>query len=295
MNKEKTLFLIEANPNVDIFFNDWIEKGYKAEVLFKKKNKILRAVRRCWLRHNFAFPEIWYNRWFKELDNFETIIIHMSRLTSFMPFIIRKKYPHIRVICWYWNTINEETIPIKTTDEKVEYWTFDDNDCQKYQMHKNIQYYCQPKYLNKKETKTDIYFIGRPKGRTEKIYQIKEFAENNNLVCDFNIVDSNEVIPYSRVKDKLLETKAILEINKKDQVGLTLRAMESLFYEIKLITDNKNIKNEVFYIRDNIFILDEDKNEDLPDFISRPYNHHSDIYKKDYNLDRWFKNFDKNY
>ena len=46
MNKEKTLLLIEANPNVDIFFNDWIERGYHAEVLFKSKNKVSRALRR---------------------------------------------------------------------------------------------------------------------------------------------------------------------------------------------------------------------------------------------------------
>ena len=70
--------------------------------------------------------------------------------------------------------------------------------------------------------------------------------------------------------------------------------MESLFYEIKLITDNKHIKNEVFYNKDNIFILDEDKNENLSDFLNKPYNHDSDIYKKDYDIDRWFINFDEN-
>lgn len=294
MNKEKTLFLIEANPNVDIFFNDWIKRGYHAEVLFKSKNKVSRAIRRYWLKYNLPFSHLWYNSWFDDLNKYEAVILHMSRLTRYMPFIIRKKYPDIRIICWYWNTVNEETVPIKSSDQRIEYWTFDDEDSEKYQMYKNIQYYCEPLSLDKKEIRSDIYFIGRSKGRTEKINQVKKIAEKNGLVCDFRIVDGDDIVPYSEVKKSLLETRAVLEINKKDQVGFTLRAMESLFYEIKLITDNKHIKNEVFYNKDNIFILDEDKNENLSDFLNKPYNHDSDIYKKDYDIDRWFINFDEN-
>ena len=294
MNKEKTLLLIEADPKTDIFFNDWISRGYKAEVLFKKKNKILRAIRRYWLKYNLINSDLWYNDWFDKLSCYDTVIIHMSRLTRFMPFIIRKKYPEIRIICWYWNTINDESVPIETDDKKIEYWSFDDKDCQKYFLNKNIQYYCMPLKLEKKEIQSDIFFIGRSKGRVEKINSIREIAESKGIKCDISIVDDNNIIPYSEVKKKLMETKCVLEINKKDQTGLTLRAMESLFYEIKLITDNKLIINEAFYNRDNIFILGTDNYDNLVYFLDRPYNHSVDTLKKDYDIDRWFENFDDN-
>ena len=292
MNKEKTLLLIEADPKVDIFFNDWIARGYNADVIFKKKNKLLRAVRRYWLRYNLVGSVLWYNDWFNSLDNYEAVIIHMSRLTRYMPFIIRESYPNIRIICWYWNTIDEESVPIKTNDRRIEYWSFDANDCEKYGMHKNFQYYCQPRSLEKQNNRSDIYFVGRSKGRAEKIKLFKNMAESKDLICDLNIVDDN-IIPYSEVKKKLLETRAVLEINKKDQVGLTLRAMESLFYEIKLITDNRLIKNEPFYNRDNVFVLGEDNDDDLISFLNAPYNHDVDRFKKEYDIDRWFDNFDE--
>lgn len=295
MNKVKTLFLIEANPDVDIFFNDWINRGYKAEVLFKRVNKPLRALRRLWLQKGLLKSEIWYGDWFKNLINYDTIIIHMSKLTRYMPFIIRKKYPNIRIIGWYWNTIDNNTKPIETEDKNIEYYSFDENDCIEYGLKKNIQYYCDPLVLEKRTNKSDIYFIGRSKGRKEKIQEIKRICEDNKLKCDFNVIEdsSNDIIPYSEVKKKLLETKSILEINKKNQIGYTLRALESLFYEIKLITDNKYIKQAPFYNKDNIFIVDEDEYVNLYDFINKPYNHSVDKYKKEYDLDRWFNNFSK--
>ena len=294
MYKDKTLLLIEADPKADIFFNDWISRGYKADVLFKRKNKILRAIRRYWLKYNLPFSYLWYNKWFNELSDYDAVIIHMSRLTRFMPFIIRRKYPKIRIICWYWNTVNSESVPIKKDDDKIEYWSFDDIDCENYLLNKNIQYYCEPMTLNKKEPESDIYFIGRSKGRQSKIDLVKELAENKGFRCDFNVVDDDDIIPYSEVKDKLLKTRCVLEINKKDQIGFTLRAMESLFYEIKLVTDNKLIINEPFYNKDNVFVLGLDDNDDMKSFFDKPYNHSVDKFKKDYDIDRWFNNFDDN-
>ena len=143
---------------------------------------------------------------------------------------------------------------------------------------------------------SDIYFIGRSKGRKEKIENFKHTSESYGLRCNFNVIDDNtsgSLIPYSEVKKELLKTKAILEINKKNQIGFTLRVLESLFYELKLITDNKYIKQCPIYNKDNVFILDEDDYDDLYNFINEPYNHDVDKYKNDYELDKWFNNFFK--
>ena len=118
-NKDKTLILIETNPETDIFFNDWIDRGYKAEVLFKKINKPLRAIRRVWLKNNLPFSCIWLGRWFKDIEQYDTLIIHSSYLTRYLPFVLSKVDPNLRIINWYWNTVDKDTLPIKTDNNNI--------------------------------------------------------------------------------------------------------------------------------------------------------------------------------
>lgn len=294
MNKEKTLLLIETNPKTDIFFNSWLNNGFDAKVIFKKVPKVLRAVRRIWLKNNSPLSFIWYNNWYNNLSNYEAIIIHMSKLTRYMPFIISNKYPKIRIICWYWNTIDKDTIPIKTNNPLINYYSFDKNDCKKYSINYNNQYYCMDKNINSNNISSDIYFIGRSKGRDAIINNIRKEAEKNNIKCNFKIIadNSNDIIPYNSVKNDIMNTKAILEINKNDQIGLTLRALESLFFEKKLITNNKTIIDEPFYNKDNIFIIGLDDLKNLHYFINSDYNKDVNKYKLQYDIETWFNNFD---
>lgn len=53
--------------------------------------------------------------------------------------------------------------------------------------------------------------------------------------------------------------------------GLTLRVLESLFFEKKLITNNINIINCEFYNKNNIFIINKDNLDDLNDFLKSEY------------------------
>lgn len=53
--------------------------------------------------------------------------------------------------------------------------------------------------------------------------------------------------------------------------GFTLRVLESLFFEKKLITNNINIINCEFYNKNNIFIINKDNLDDLNDFLKSEY------------------------
>lgn len=295
MLKEKTLILMEVlNPNEDIFFNDWIENGYNASVIFKKVSKPIRAIRRYCLMKNIGTVTIWLGDWFNNLDKYESIIIHMNRLTRYLPEIISNKCPNMKIICWYWNTINKQSEPIKIDNSNIKYFSFDKSDCKKYGLKYNIQYYC-PVKLESTNKDNDIYFVGRSKGRENQIYDLKNIAESKGLKCNFIIVDDNaiNIRPYNEVKKDLCKTKAVLEINKENQVGFTLRTLESLFYEIKLITDNKEIKKSPIYNKNNIFIIGEDDYDGLFDFINGEYDTGVNKYRDNYSLDTWFNNFYK--
>lgn len=288
MKKEKTLFLVESDPS-NIFINDLKANDYKVCLFFKEINIILRIVRRIWLKLNFPFADIWFDVWYKKLDSYDELIINVNRLNHKLFNYISKKNKKTRIIGWYWNIVDNKNYPIEYNNTNIEYWSFDKNDCEKYGLKKNIQYYSYPKNI-KGNKDIDIYYIGREKGRSEKIQNFIEIAELENLNCDINIIHNNNIVPYEKVKEKLSKSKAVLEINIDNQIGLTLRALESLFFEIKLITNNKNITNLNFYSKKNIYIIGVDKYS-IKKFINSDYDHSIDCYKSDYDIDTWYNNF----
>ena len=295
MNKKnRTLILMQTELEKDIMFQAWMEHGYIADFIFKPQSKLMRALRRIWIRYKLPARGIWYGNWKKRLNNYDTLIIYSGSLTLDLPEWVYKGNSDIRIICWYWNIIDEETRPKKMINEKnVEYWSFDIKDCEKYQMNFNVQYYDISLLEIDEKIESDIYFIGHDVGRKNQILQIKEIAENQGLVCDFHIMKKGMTIPYKEVRRQLQTSKAILEINRDGQSGYTLRVMESLFFDKKLITNNKMLLNAPFYNKSNIFIIGHDNMENLGEFIELPYDKSVRKYRNEYTLETWFENFFK--
>lgn len=292
--KEKTLILTQTDPNVDVMFKSWLKYGLHADVIFKNISKPLRAIRRVVATNLPAnFLAGWLNDWKNELDKYETIIIHTSELTNHLPEYIHRINPQIRIIYWYWNPVNNHTLPRLVTDSNVEFWTFDKGDQKKYHMKFNIQYYTGTTNIQKENVKYDVYFIGHDKGRKKKINDILKKIKNAGLKYKVDILSDNSkrYIAYNIVKKRIMATKAILEVNQKGQTGYTLRALESLFLEKKLITTNKSIVNENFYSSKNIFVVDSDDWGKLPSIITSPYDKTVNHFKNKYDINAWFSNF----
>jgi hypothetical protein len=69
----------------------------------------------------------------------------------------------------------------------------------------------------------------------------------------------NFKVDSSKIVDFYKKSKSVLDIEVDIQNGLTIRTFETLGSGLKLITTNKNIKNEVFYNEKSIFIIDRKK------------------------------------
>ena len=71
-----------------------------------------------------------YDNWKKEIDNYEVVIIDSRRAGKFAVQWIKKKYPKIRVIVWYWNQVSaKELNPDFCKKYGCEVWSFDKTDC----------------------------------------------------------------------------------------------------------------------------------------------------------------------
>ena len=172
-----------------------------------------------------------------------------------------------------------------------------------------------PKDTGGKEYKYDLSFIGT--GHEDRVKIVKALAlqlENkqrnvfsyfffpHKLVYYLNKI-KNPHFKYVRMEDvefkqlpfeKLYEiysqSKCVVDIESSKQNGLTMRTIEMIGLEKKLITTNKDIVHYDFFNPDNIMILDrKDPVIDL-EFIDRPYIPLDEKIRTKYSLHDWILN-----
>lgn len=106
---------------------------------------------------------------------------------------------------------------------------------------------------------SDVLFIGAAKNRLDKIHQLYERLQGLGLKCEFHITNVptvqqkhpdivyNKPMTYYEVLKYVQKTSCILEITQKDAYGFTLRTVEALLYNKKLLSDNPILKETPFY------------------------------------------------
>jgi hypothetical protein len=239
------------------------------------------------------------------LGQYNTIIIHASIIKVPVVKFINRISPEIRVIFWYWNPVNK-ILPIENIkDLNCEIWSFDPDDCKKYGLNENTQFFFSNIKLSNKPIEYDVIFVGRDKGRLENLLKLEKNFEDIGLKCKFHIVSNSRFfnfsrnyiyskpIEYEKVLDLIEKSKAILDFVSIGQKGLTIRPIEALFFRKKLITNDRFIKNLDFYHPDNVFILGKDKMEYLSDFLEKPFIEIEESITSKYDFSNWIKRFFK--
>ena len=64
--------------------------------------------------------------------------------------------------------------------------------------------------------------------------------------------------------------RCLLEWTQAKQTGLTIRSLEALFFDKKLITNNPWVKQQAFYHPARAFILGQEDLEQITDFLAAP-------------------------
>lgn len=298
----KYVLLTETNDD-DWAFGEWKKNGLETFIIFNRVCKFLRAIRRFGMKYDFPLKSVWYSKkWKKIVCEADVVVLHMSYLTLSLPKYINEINSNAKVIAWYWNIVNESYVPSKIVG-KCECWSFDPEDCKKYGMKFNHQYYFKTLIQEKNNPQCDVYFCGSDSGRGRLLVELYDIFMEKGLKAKFQIVyPKYEGIPenlkanpqkYEFILENNLNSKVILELMRPGQTGATARQMEALFQKRKLITNNTNIKNEDFYRPQNIFILGERPLNTLADFINAPYDHSVDKYIDSYDVFSWLKKFVK--
>lgn len=236
----------------------------------------------------------------KNLRNCEVVITDFICTPSLVKYF---KGKHINHYLYLMNTMNEYNSKLIKYFDKNNIYSFDIHDCNIYGWNYLSTPYSENIPLPKLKIKYDTVFLGRAKNRQNSILELYNLLETKGLKNLFMILNADNNIPDNLKIDKYIdysdylkfvaESKCIIEIINEKQSSKSLRSVEALFFNKKLITNCISIKNEPFYHSNNIFILGVDNIDDLNDFIQKPFIHFDDI-KKEYTLKNWINNFGGN-
>lgn len=284
-----------------IFFNSqtqysdflYSELKQRDDIIWYKNlnNKYIRSIRdmHTSIKGNsvvkLPFQWIWYNSLFNEdiMQNEECIFLFeegnkFGYNSQYIKYL-KKKYFNSKFVFIFTNPVS--TIPLKyikiinsNYDLVI---SFNQYDCQKwgYTHYSGIYSKIDVK-IDESIAESDVFFVGQEKGRLEEILNIYYFLSSQGIKCDFYIsgVDSkhvekisgihyNHYLNYVEVVQHVLRSKCILEVLQKNQNGSSLRTMEALIYEKKLISNNKNIKVERYYKKNQILTYESYRDIDI--------------------------------
>ena len=297
--ENKRVLILKDNYNSfeQYYLNKLNEGGIDAEFYYTSSS----ALRKVFTHYALPLESLWYGTWKKKLNTYDCVIVFDSLHSANLLKFIRKKYGK-RLILWHWNPIKKDKdIAIwRQTKEICEHWTFNPKDAKKYGMKLNSQFYF---YQNRENSIKDesVFFVGADKGRYEKLMEISNDFKNADVTLDFHVINTDgkddrkyvekTYMEYDEVISHIQKSKAVVEIVQNGQNGLTVRALEAMFFETKLITNNREIRNYSFYNDNNIFIVGEDNNDNLNLFLHTPFQliEKKDIYS--YDANGWLNTF----
>lgn len=245
---------------------------------------------------------------FRKKDSAKTILVAASKnkksLLRMMDIFDHKN----RLILWYWDTVTGDYGFVPPPYKRIECWSFDERDCQKYGMKHNSQvYYANPQnHVYATEEKASVFYCGADRGREEKLQEIFRHLLEQGATAEFSVVESRShaypqeqgwqyvdaYIPYTDYLKKMQSCQVICECMMPGQTGLTLRLMEAMFFQKKLITDNAELLSQPqIYRPENIFIIGHDTWESLPAFLEEPFQPWPEEIRNYYRFDAWLERF----
>ena len=144
-----------------------------------------------------------------------------------------------------------------------DFYTFDPDDAKKFGMKfKHFYYGGTDVCLDGIKIINDVFFVGADKERLSYLkrlqIQFKRLGISYKMIITgtphkFYSKDDKKLlsppISYDEVIQSVAESRAVLDITKDGQSGITLRPMEAMMLDKKLVTNNPNVKNMISTIQ----------------------------------------------
>lgn len=294
------------------FFNDIHDDDIyiEEEPFVAGNNKVISAFQRILKKFGlWRIYSLFLTEWKLKLKECDECIIFDQAFSPSIVEIIKTFNPKVGIHIYLWNpTFKDKSIldKLKKVSAFVHIYSFDKNDCRKYGFTFSPMVYNFTAFKEKEiEFEYDVIFVGYLKNRVKmltELYNQLDAVDANLYFYVLNNVNTTDRVPFQLKKEYLnydkyrkimLSSKAVLDIVQDGQIGLTIRTMETICFEKKLITNNKDIVNYDFYDSNNIFVIGVDRLDKLGTFINTPFKKISEEIIREYNFVDWIKSFSK--
>lgn len=307
----KTMVIV---PGLKYYYFNGIESDnvfVKEERYVSEKSKWKSLVQQMSKRANLPFVyRLFMRSWIKDLHSAGRCIIFDQAISFALVKSLRSINPGMPIYIYCWNPISKNPVLQKKLESVSRFvtaiYSFDKDECNKYGFRfAPMVYDFEAKSLPSRVIKYDVCFVGYLKARGDQISELYTYLTHHDYTVFFYVLDhenTNAPMPFPLHKEYLghreymnvlSESKAVLDITQPDQRGLTIRALETMYYQKKLITNNKDIVTYDFYNPENIFILGEDSLENFHKFLSTPFVQIERAKLKKYNFVDWVNDFNE--
>ena len=275
--------------------------------LYRKEfhNPLIEKHRKKRIENNYDYWGI-LGDWSKRLNEYKKIIFLDSAYSSQVERTL-KEYDGDIIIC-YWNKLDQaDARMLDFFPKKYKLYSYNPYDCDRYGLNYNSITYIPLSYGENNVIKYDIGFGGALiEGRDRDLdiwfgkFKEMGFTVWSDIVATKkwskkylpkNYKVKAKALSYDEYINGLRECKAVFHLDKYEEMGLALRAVEALFLNKKLITDSKDIVHEKFYCPENIFVIGIDKIDDLPEFMAKDMVAYSEEAKSEFDIVRWAERF----
>ena len=201
-----------------------------------------------------------------------------------------KKMPRQRKVLNYFNEI----------------YSYEKADCAENDL-KFLTNFIPSEALENKNPTVDFFNISSHDRRLPHLHKIAAYLEKSGYSYELIMFSKkikklsyvaiiNKKMESEKIKDKIERARVLIDIQRKEQKGLSFRIFEAMGLKKKLITTNADIVHYDFYRPQNILVIDPDDIKIPQEFIRSPYSEiPEDIFKK-YTAQGWVKHlfFDTN-
>ena len=248
-------------------------------------------------------------------EKYDLILVLVGRyLTASFLKNLKAKNPDSRLVLYLWDDIArvENFKEVRKCYDAI--YSFDLNDCEK-----NEEFVFLPLFYSHEFTQTgteksiDIYgsfseHSGRKRIATEvclrglkcgvkcrfilfpgRYKYVTDYLRNKKIEKKTGKRVSFVLKPLNGVQNAELvrKSRALLDVQYPSQNGLTMRSIESIGADVKLITTNANIKRYDFYPYGNCLVMDRDNPAIDLSFIRKPFQPLPKEIKEKYSITSW--------
>ncbi len=311
--KQNLLFFAPNHFDIDIAILNQLEKMDQYNVIkidpksYQYKNTFEQIF-------NF-FGKIFVNKTLKKDWKAKQQLQHINQQKNYdVCLIFRPDLLHPKVLKFiqeniksrkvvYWDSFDKIPKLKETVSYFNEYYSFEEEDCIKYNFTKISNF-----YIHKSSNTTptyDAFFFASKDARLNNVIKLITYLRQKNWNAKALIVAkktkskskpinvegvtiTENSTPFSQIYQYADNTKVVIDISHPNQKGLSMRPYECLGLERKLITNNSEIMKYDFYNPDNIFIINDFDNLNIPDsFLNTPYQKLPKAVAKKYHISNW--------